>query len=394
MEDQAKSLNRQALQAMSQGRLETAGQLLDQALSLDPHSLSLLFNRAGVFRATRDFPGALSVLERVLALDPRSFLALLMKAALIEAMGDVRQAAIGYGIAISLAPPENQLDRATAQALAHGRALHTAYLREMEDFLTKQVGGDLIKSRGGESTRIKGFVNHLLGKRKVYHQEPSVFHYPGVPEIEYYDNDDFPWIKELEANTRTIKDELLAIIQDETLARTAEPYVNYSDSVPLDQWRELNRSMRWSGFHFYYFGKTYQENCARCPKTVELLSHFPQPVIPGKSPAALFSVLQPHTHIPPHTGVSNTRLLCHLPLIVPPGCTFRVGNETRAWEEGKAWVFDDTIEHEARNDSDLVRIILIFDIWHPSLSAAEREAITTIMTSMDLFNETREALPL
>ena len=100
----------------------------------------------------------------------------------------------------------------------------------------------------------------------------------------------------------------------------------------------------------------------------------------------MFSVLQPATRIPPHTGVSNTRLVVHLPLIIPPNCGFRVGNETREWRPGTAWVFDDTIEHEAWNDSDRPRTILIFDIWSPFLSAAERELVSLVTAEADAFN--------
>jgi aspartate beta-hydroxylase len=99
----------------------------------------------------------------------------------------------------------------------------------------------------------------------------------------------------------------------------------------------------------------------------------------------MFSVLSPRTRIPPHTGVANTRLVLHLPLIVPDGCGFRVGSETRSWKVGEAWVFDDTIEHEAWNDSDETRIILICDVWNPRLVGEERELIARLMTAMDDF---------
>jgi len=65
-------------------------------------------------------------------------------------------------------------------------------------------------------------------------------------------------------------------------------------------------------------------------------------------------------------------------LVVPAGCGFRVGAETRAWEEGRAWAFDDTIEHEAWNDSGSPRAILIIDAWNPLLTEAERTAIRAI----------------
>ena len=94
----------------------------------------------------------------------------------------------------------------------------------------------------------------------------------------------------------------------------------------------------------------------------------------------------PGAHITPHTGILNTRLLCHLPLVVPEGCWFRVGNEVREWETGKLTIFDDSIEHEARNTSAFTRTILIFDIWRPELHPEERalvEAIYDELGAMD-----------
>ena len=112
---------------------------------------------------------------------------------------------------------------------------------------------------------------------------------------------------------------------------------------------------------------------------MDLLDGLDQPEVAGRSPNAMFSLLAPGAHIPPHNGVANTRLVCHLPLIVPPGCWFRVGAERREWRIGAAWVFDDTIEHEARNESDSLRVILIVDTWHPDLSPGERRAVAAAM---------------
>jgi aspartyl/asparaginyl beta-hydroxylase (cupin superfamily) len=108
----------------------------------------------------------------------------------------------------------------------------------------------------------------------------------------------------------------------------------------------------------------------------------PMPYIAGRSPMALFSRLRPHTHIPPHWGMLNTRLICHIPLIVPLGCRLRVGNEVRNVEAGKAMIFDDSIEHEAWNDSDETRIVLLFEIWRPELDAAERAALTAMFEAI------------
>ena len=113
------------------------------------------------------------------------------------------------------------------------------------------------------------------------------------------------------------------------------------------------------------------------------LAGVPLNQLPNRSPSVMFSLLRPHARIPPHNGLINTRLICHLPLIVPPGCGFRVGNENRHWQEGKAWVFDDSIEHEAWNPSDQTRVILLFEIWRPELTEQERLLVQALFAAID-----------
>jgi aspartyl/asparaginyl beta-hydroxylase (cupin superfamily) len=74
-----------------------------------------------------------------------------------------------------------------------------------------------------------------------------------------------------------------------------------------------------------------------------------------------FSSLAPGTHIEPHTGFTNAVLRCHLGLVVPSGCSMRVGSETREWTEGGVLVFDDTIEHEVWHRGTSPRVILLVD---------------------------------
>jgi len=159
------------------------------------------------------------------------------------------------------------------------------------------------------------------------------------------------------------------------------PYIQYPDHLPLAQWRTLNYSPDWTAIHLLQNGAVVDANARYCPATLELLRGFPQPDVPGAGPNAMFSLLAPHAVIPPHVGVSNTRLVCHLPLIVPDGCWFRVGDEVRHWERGKAFVFDDSIEHEAANPTDQLRVVFIFDVWHPDLTDVEREAVRRIIGS-------------
>ncbi|MBB6250590.1 aspartyl/asparaginyl beta-hydroxylase domain-containing protein [Nitrospirillum iridis] len=385
-DDQARSLNTAAVRAMAAGQPARAHALLEEALSIAPNQVPLWLNLAGARRALGDPAAALAALDSALGIDPRNFMALLMRASLLDGMGEARQAGAAYGTALSLAPPDGALDAPTARAVARARERHSQYLADLDAFLKGEIDGDLSRCRSGEARRMARFVDGALGRAKPYHQQPAQFFYPGLPALEFHDPEDFPWLMDLEAGTDVVRAELAAVLTDEDDPERFVPYIAYPDGLPLDQWSELNHSPRWSAFHFMHYGRPHRENRERCPRTAALLDAMPQPQVPGKSPAAMFSVLKPRTRIPAHTGVSNTRLVVHLPLVVPAGCGFRVGNETREWQVGKAWVFDDTIEHEAWNDSDQTRVILLFDIWHPHLSVAEREMITRVMTGIDRFN--------
>jgi aspartate beta-hydroxylase len=382
-------LTQAADRALVAGDMRTARALLERAVLETEPDAELWLRLAACRRALGDIEAAMLAAEGALARDPRNFGALLMRASLLERMGHARQAAIAYGIALTQAPEAGDLDEATRRATTHARQAHARYLAELESALKGDVGVHLGHPAAGDSRRVNTFIERLAGKRRVYHQEPVSFHYPGLPEIEFHDRGDFPWLAEFEAATDDIRSELVDILRED--GDDLQPYVNYPAGIPLDQWAELNRSPRWGAFHLYFDGRQVAWNAKRAPKTMAATAKLPQPWVPGRSPAAMFSVLQPRTRIPPHTGVANTRLVVHLPLIVPEGCGFRVGSETREWREGEAWVFDDTIEHEAWNDSDWPRTILICDVWNPRLSEAERDAITSVMNTMDRFNGTASA---
>jgi len=145
----------------------------------------------------------------------------------------------------------------------------------------------------------------------------------------------------------------------------------------------MTDNMDWSAFFLWKNGKAVAENAVRCPKTMRALENIPQCMIPGRTPSILFSQLRPGAHIPPHNGYINARLICHLPLIVPDQCRFRVGNDTRAWKKGEAFVFDDTIEHEAWNNSGETRVILLFEIWRPELDEEERGFVSNLIQAID-----------
>jgi len=186
--------------------------------------------------------------------------------------------------------------------------------------------------------------------------------------------------KAMEAEDR-IRAELKVVLEEDT---GFAPYVEAEANRPFFDDHGMLGNPSWSAFYLVKGGRRVEENIARCPSVMEALEGAPLCEIPGRTPSVLFSLLRPGAHIAPHHGFMNGRYICHLPLIVPDDCAMRVGSETRPWAEGKACVFDDSIEHEAWNrHADRLRVVLIFDVWRPELSGEERELIGAILNAVD-----------
>ena len=237
-------------------------------------------------------------------------------------------------------------------------------------------------------TRFRHAFEMLNGRREIHSQQPSVFYYPYLAQRQFFEPEEFDWVPAIEAATPAIREELLALVGEGADFR---PYVEDEQNRPVRQFHHLNNNPEWSAFYLWRDGMLVEENARRCPRTVEALEKVPLSGIGARTPAVLFSRLEPGAHIPPHHGMLNSRLICHLPIIVPPGCWLRVGNETREWEEGKLLIFDDSMEHEAKNPTGELRIILLFDIWRPELTAAERQGISAICYAIDSFQPLPEA---
>lgn len=369
----APTLEEQADQAAAAGNPRSAARLLEQAIAESGDSPALWTKLSAMRRATGDTAGALEAIDRALALNPLDFSALLARAMLLDRAGDPR-AGEAFSRAVAQAPPDGEIPAAMAVALAHARRKDEEFKAKTEARLLSKVPPELGPA---ERRRVERFVSNSARRTRHFHQEPTHFHYPGLPELEFHDLEDFPSLAGFEDNAAAIRAEFEALIAAE--AAEMVPYVQYSDQVPLRQWKELNFSRDWTAIHLLQNGRRVEANARHCPRTLEAIGALPQPQVPGACPNAMFSLLAPHTRIPPHAGVANTRLVCHLALIVPPDCGFRVGETIVQWVEGRAFVFDDTIEHEAWNDSDQLRVVLIFDLWPPTLSEAERRAVAAII---------------
>jgi Aspartyl/Asparaginyl beta-hydroxylase len=214
-------------------------------------------------------------------------------------------------------------------------------------------------------------------------QRPSILYFPGLQSAPYFERADFPWFDALEHATATIREELLAVM---SRAESSER-VFASDDAERRGLSGDNGAPTWNGFYFWRHGERRETNCVLCPRTGQILESLPLCRIPGQAPEVMFSVLTPGTHILPHRGVTNTRVVCHLPLIVPEDCALVVGGEKHAWREGEAVAFDDTYEHEAWNRGSRTRVVLIIDVWNPHLTAAERDAVATLAGAMGDFNK-------
>jgi aspartate beta-hydroxylase len=373
------ALSHLGMRALQKGDSYTALDVLRRAAASAPKEPMVQFNLAIACRMVGDRQGEWDALDRALVLDPYFFLALFAKASWLERNGERRAAGRYYTEALKIAPPADQRPAELKAAIAHAQTVVQANIEELAAFLKKRVSPERERLRGDGLSRFDESLDVLAGKKKIYVNEPILLHYPRLPAIQYYEREDFPWLPTLEAAAPAIREELISLLAEDRA--DFKPYVSMAAGAPVNQWAELNHSPKWSTYFFWRDGDRKDSACKRCPKTAETLAALPMADTPGYAPTAFFSALAPHSHIPPHTGVTNARLIVHLGLIVPGKCRFRVGNDTREWQEGKAWVFDDSIEHEAWNDSDDLRVVLIFDVWNPNLSMAEREMVSAMMAA-------------
>ena len=335
-----------------------------------------------------DSTASLQALDELLKLEPHNIRALLMKGDHYNEQGDLRAASAHFGMAVNLANSNAATPADLAPDIQRARDMQakyaSAFLQHIEKSL-KIAGYDPVTS----SKRFTHSLELLQGQKqrqaehRQFVQMPHVHFLPGLPLIQFYPREDFPWLDKVEAATEDICQELQAILDgnDEEF----EAYIQSSANRPLKSKTELLDSKDWSSCYLWKNGMPVPEIIERCPKTMAALSEVPLTGIKGRSPSILFSRLEPGAKILPHTGLINSRLICHLPLIVPEGCGLRVGDESREFVKGKAWAFDDSINHEAWNSSDETRVILLFDVWRPEMTAEECKLVAALLEAVDSF---------
>lgn len=364
-----------ALQRGDPATARTAFQAATAAASQDVRGWLLLAQTCAMLD---DRTAEEQALDQALAIEPRNVLALLAKGERVQARGDDRGAVSFFSMALQA--DRQGLPAVLIERLRHAEAAVAAAGGRFETHLEQALVRAGIAS-AQRPPRFTEALDIMAGRKEVQLQQPTSFFYPGLPQTCFYDPAEFDWVAGIEAQVPAMRAEVEGLLAGNDVFH---PYVE-GDADRPNRGHALLGDARWSAFDLWRGGEEVAENAQRCPATMAALRTAPMPFIKRRSPMALFSQLRPRTHIPPHWGMLNTRLICHIPLIVPPDCRLRVGNEVRAVEAGKAMIFDDSIQHEAWNDSDETRVVLLFEIWRPELDAGERAALTTMFEAISAY---------
>lgn len=377
-----------AMQSFWAGRLDDARRLIEQACAGKPKAAVFEANRGRILAALGNAAGTVEAYEAALALDPAFLPVRLDLAQVLERAGRTREATQHYRAALDQASRIPTLPVTLQQQLAHGAELVRAEQRQLEDALRNAMA----QAPGGTAAgaRFEECFEILMGRAKPQLPKPGFMYFPKLPALTFYPRELFPWAQALEARTQEITAEVTALMAGGE--KGFIPYVQKPEGeVPdSDAWRAINHNPDWGVFFLHNQGERVVRNCEACPVTAAALDEVPLVHIRERGPTAFFSRLRPGTHIPPHHGATNTRTIVHLPLIIPPDCGIRVGNDTRQWKRGEILAFDDTIEHEAWNRSQEARVVLILDVWNPFLDERERAMVAAVTEAYAAFYPERQ----
>ncbi|WP_428628990.1 aspartyl/asparaginyl beta-hydroxylase domain-containing protein [Sphingopyxis sp.] len=367
----AERLARSGVQALQGGRSAEARRNFEAITQSGRANAQIWLLLAVACRADTDALAEEAALDQLLALEPHAVRGLIMKGDCRAGADDERAALRLYEMALRIAaqqelPDDLRVEMQRAEIWV--AALKEQIVDRRETTLNARGWPENLRS-----ARFQQSIDILAGRKRIFVQEPTAYYFPELPQIQFYDRALFDWVPAVEAAAATIKAELTSLLADGL--EGFRPYIQSE----ADQARAnpLLDNRDWSALFLCENGRRSDDVIARCPSAMAAVQSAPLPYI-ANSPTVMFSLLRPGARIAPHTGMHNARLTCHLPLVVPPNCRFRVGNDVREWEEGKLMIFDDTIEHEAWNDSDEDRFVLIFDIWRPELSDQEREQVAAV----------------
>ena len=389
----AEASNFLAMYSLARENSGRALKLLEACQRANPADTATFKNLGIVLLQTGDYHRAKSNFLHALDLDPDFYVARLYLGLALDYLKQPRKALSAYFQAITLAQQHGQwTSEATTPAGIRnvvGNAMRRVHLgrrrilhRTMETLCESYGKSAMIRVEKCLST----YLNEAQHNPPDQSQKPSFLYFPDIPSTPYFSRKLFPWYEQLESNTEMITNELLAVTDSgaKLLPFLGDPKASGSSYLTA-----LNDkiSPQWDGYFFYRHGYQHQDNCEKCPNTFQSLNSTTIVRIDNHAPEALFSVLGAHSHILPHHGVTNTRSVTHLPLIVPDQCAIKVSGEVHNWKRGQCITFDDTFVHEAWNKSADTRVILLFDVWNPYLSQEEQLAITDLVSLIGELND-------
>jgi len=383
------ALWRDGARALREGRLAEALAAFEAIVTTGEAAPAVWLGLAMAHNRLGDPAAERAALQQALALDPRDLRATLMMADHHAAAGDARAATAYYDTVLQIVATAGTVEPGLETEVGRAHHMRARYARLYERHIEDAMAGRGLDT--AEGRRVRRSLDLLLGRRQLFVQEPRGFYFPELPNIQYAERADFPWMDRIEAATGDIRSELLKVLEEDS---AFEPYVQADPNRPFFDDHGMLGNPSWSAFYLWKGGSPVPENASRCPATMAALEAAPLCRIPGRTPSVLFSLLRPGAHITPHHGFTNVRYICHLPLIVPEGCAMRVGSETRPWVEGQACLFDDSIEHEAWNrNAERLRVVLIFDVWRPELSETERTLVSELLQAVDSYGSGASSAP-
>lgn len=248
-------------------------------------------------------------------------------------------AAIGVPLIVSLLLIVSATRR--LKAYKRGHALMEAKLEDMPEL--ERVTASIASEEGLTETTVR--------------PDPQGFTFAGLTSKPWYDAREFPWVAAFEEAIDDITAEYEALRQA------------HADNIQAYRYAGLEGEF-WQSFQFVTRHRELPENAALCPKTTALLKTIPH------YPAfrdAMFSILEGGGVISPHRDVSNVFLTMHLPLIAPGNGFMEVGGLKREWKRGEAMIFDSSYHHQAQNNTNSDRVVLLVDFLHPDLTDEEAQ---------------------
>ncbi|HKO91457.1 MAG TPA: aspartyl/asparaginyl beta-hydroxylase domain-containing protein, partial [Polyangiaceae bacterium] len=373
------------------GELAAAAAYMQRYVALDPANLEAYGALGVALEALGRVDEAVTVLRQAYVRQPTEPKTLLLLGAALAKAGKPEAAAAAGSLLEATLSEMLQLDRrgggaayANERSARLRQALQSFYAQLRADAMTEakraEPAADL--SRVSRAVWRPVFAPGTSERRR-----PAFFYVPQLGHAPWLEPEGFDWAADLEAAAPELAKEVAECLD---IAADGLPYIAKNEED--ETWRSLAGRKDWSALHFWNDALPNERALARFPKVRAALERLPLVTSRGAPAEAFLSILKPRTRIPPHFGNANHRLTVHLPLIVPAGCGVEVAGEARETRFGRLMIFDDSYEHSAWNDSDAARIVLIFEIWHPALSAAERIAIAGMLSRYDLLSQRRHAL--